>query len=141
MASIRSPSLASSYKFLLFSGFSRSLEIFYGSEISHGKFLGLNFFGPGIFWVLFEALRIFFQFFIFPSFDRPCHHLCHLNPEKPPPPAPVRRAFNKHFAASSKGASFEGGRLIEHLRLFFAIYKRFHMNFLRRSRILDQLTS
>ena len=81
LASIRSPSLASSYKFLLFSGFSRSLEIFYGSEISHGILLGLNFFGPGIFWVLFEALRIFFQFFIFPSFDRPCHHLCHLNPE------------------------------------------------------------
>ena len=51
LASIRSPSLASSYKFLLFSGFSRSLEIFYGSEISHGIFLGLNFFGPGIFWV------------------------------------------------------------------------------------------
>ena len=34
---------------LLFSGFSRSLEIFYGSETGHGIFLRLNFFGPGIF--------------------------------------------------------------------------------------------
>ena len=66
---------------LLFSGFSRSLEIFYGSETGHGIFLRLNFFGPGIFLGFVWSPTDFFRFLIFPSFDHPCHHLCHLNPE------------------------------------------------------------
>ena len=52
---------------------------FYGSEIRHGIFGGLNF-GPGIFGVLFEALGIFLDFDFCPHLIIPVT----WNPEYPP---------------------------------------------------------
>ena len=52
---------------------------FYGSEIRHGIFGGLNF-GPGILGVLFEALGIFLDFDFCPHLIIPVT----WNPEYPP---------------------------------------------------------
>ena len=62
-------------------------------------------------------------------------------------PADPGWAIYKYFATSSKGSLIWRKALIRALTVIFAIYrtvivdKRFHVNFLRRSRILDQLTS
>ena len=45
---------------------------FYGSEIRHGIFGGLNF-GPGIFWRFVWDPSDFFGFWFLPPFDHPCH--------------------------------------------------------------------
>ena len=56
---------------------------FYGSEIWHGFFGGLNS-GPGFFFFvlffLFEALRVFLGFDPVPPFDHPCHLKSGLHP-------------------------------------------------------------
>ena len=65
---------------------------FYGSEIRHGIFLGLNF-GPGTFWGSVCSPRDVVGFLFLPAFD----HLCHLKSGvlHPPPPSPTPRGTSQ----------------------------------------------
>ena len=54
-------------------------NFYYGSEIRHGIFWGINF-GPAIFWGFVWSPRDFWGFWFFSPFDHPCH----LNSGVPP---------------------------------------------------------